>query len=128
MLGREFIIAHNWCGMRMLNRPMTRPGDQSYTLFGGARPASPSPCMLSQASVDEHHCLNYQWPYMSSPAPTITPERVIETFMTATEENQLSSLRQKQTVHLPAEGDMIMTGDMHDHRRNFQKVVRKADL
>ena len=65
---------------------------------------------------------------MSSPSPTLSAERVIETFQTATEENQLSSLREAQMVNLPAEGELFMTGDIHDHRRNFQKVIRKADL
>ena len=47
---------------------------------------------------------------MSSPSPTLSAERVIETFQTATEENQLSSLREAQVVNLPAEGELIMTG------------------
>lgn len=55
-------------------------------------------------------------------------DHVIETFQTATEENQLSSLRDHQVVHLPAESEVWMTGDLHDHRRNFDKVTRAADL
>ena len=35
-----------------------------------------------------------------------TADDAIETFNTATEENQLSPLREQQVVHLPAEGDV----------------------
>src|SRR5438874_10133149 len=55
-------------------------------------------------------------------------DRVLETFQTATEENQLSSLRQHQVVQLPAEGEVWMTGDIHDHRTNFRKLLAAADL
>jgi len=57
-----------------------------------------------------------------------TGDHVIETFQAATEENQLASLRDHQVVHLPADSEVWMTGDMHDHRRNFDKVTRAADL
>jgi hypothetical protein len=53
---------------------------------------------------------------------------VIETFDTAAEENRLSSLRNEQTINLPATGEVWMTGDIHDHRTNFSKLVRHADL
>lgn len=56
------------------------------------------------------------------------PEHVIETFRTATEENQLSSLREQQVVHLPDEGEVWMSGDLHDHRSNFNKLIAAADL
>lgn len=53
---------------------------------------------------------------------------VIETFDTAAEENRLSTLRHEQTVNLPATGEVWMTGDIHDHRTNFAKLLRAADL
>lgn len=53
---------------------------------------------------------------------------VIEAFQTATEENQLCSLRQHQVINLPADGEVWMTGDLHDHRRNFEKLIAAADL
>lgn len=53
---------------------------------------------------------------------------VVETFDAAAEENRLSSLRHEQTVVLPATGEVWMTGDIHDHRTNFSKLVRAADL
>jgi hypothetical protein len=53
---------------------------------------------------------------------------VIETLQTAAEENQICSARQFQVVRLPDEGELWMTGDLHDHRRNFEKFIRAADL
>ncbi|MGA3068562.1 MAG: metallophosphoesterase [Tepidisphaeraceae bacterium] len=55
-------------------------------------------------------------------------DAVIEVFETAAEENNVSSLRKGQTVNLPEEGDVWMTGDLHDHRSNFSKLVRFANL
>ncbi len=55
-------------------------------------------------------------------------DSVVETFSCATEENQVSPLREGQIINLPAEGDVWLAGDIHDHRRNFDKFVRAADL
>lgn len=52
----------------------------------------------------------------------------IETFSAAAEENLLSPMREHQVVQLPAEGDLWMSGDIHDHRRNFDKLLRIVDL
>src|SRR5277367_5202834 len=58
----------------------------------------------------------------------LSAEQAIEIFATASEENQLSSLRDQQVVNLPAEGEVWMTGDIHDHRHNFDKLLRVSDL
>jgi len=58
----------------------------------------------------------------------ISADHVIETFGTATEENQVSALREHQVVKLPAQGEVWVAGDIHDHTRNFEKFVRAADL
>lgn len=55
-------------------------------------------------------------------------DQVIETFQTAAEENKLSSLRAEQVVNLPAEGEVWMTGDIHDNRTNFAKLTHLTDL
>lgn len=55
-------------------------------------------------------------------------DQAVETFQIATEENQLGPLRQEQVIHLPDRGDVWMTGDLHDHRRNFEKLVKALDL
>src|SRR3954466_14747751 len=55
-------------------------------------------------------------------------DQVVETFGAAGDENKLSPLRQEQVVPLPAEGEVWMTGDIHDHRTNFAKLIAAADL
>jgi hypothetical protein len=58
----------------------------------------------------------------------VSADDVIEVFDAAAEENRLSPLRQEQVVQLPAEGEVWMTGDLHDHRNNFKKLIRSSDL
>ena len=58
----------------------------------------------------------------------ISADHAIEVFNNATEENYLCSQRRKQVIYLPAEGELWVTADMHDHRRNFDKAVKAADL
>ena len=55
-------------------------------------------------------------------------DEVIETFQCAAEENQVSSVRVQQVVHLPAEGELWIAGDLHDHRRNLEKLLYAIDL
>lgn len=55
-------------------------------------------------------------------------DHVCETFYAAGDENRLSSLRQAQVVTLPSDGEVWMTGDIHDHRNNFNKLITAADL
>src|SRR5437868_837177 len=60
--------------------------------------------------------------------PQLDADQVVETFGAAGDENKLSPLRHEQVVHLPAEGEVWMTGDIHDHRTNFAKLIAAADL
>jgi hypothetical protein len=55
-------------------------------------------------------------------------DQVVEVLNSATEENQLSAMRVMQVVNLPDEGEVWMTGDLHDHRRNFDRFIHAADL
>lgn len=55
-------------------------------------------------------------------------DEVVEVFQSATEENRLSSARVQQVVHLPPEGEVFVAGDLHDHRRNLQKLLHAVDL
>jgi hypothetical protein len=55
-------------------------------------------------------------------------DHVVETFGAAGDENRLSPLRSAQVVNLPADGEVWMTGDIHDHRTNFKKFIDAADL
>jgi len=56
------------------------------------------------------------------------PDQVTEIFQCAAEENQISPLRAQQVVNLPAQGDVWIAGDLHDHRRNLDKLLYRADL
>ena len=47
-------------------------------------------------------------------------DQVIEVLRCAVDENLSSALRVMQVVHLPEAGEVWMTGDLHDHRRNFR--------
>ena len=44
------------------------------------------------------------------------------------EANQKDKFRQGNLIRLPAQGDLIITGDLHGHRRNFERIVAFADL
>ncbi|HSU68664.1 MAG TPA: metallophosphoesterase [Tepidisphaeraceae bacterium] len=59
---------------------------------------------------------------------TTNADMVVEALGTATEENQISPFRDNQVINLPAEGEVWIAGDIHDHRRNFEKYIRNADL
>ncbi len=58
----------------------------------------------------------------------LNADQVVETFSVASDENKLSPMRREQVVTLPAEGEVWMTGDIHDHRTNFNKLLMAADL
>jgi hypothetical protein len=59
---------------------------------------------------------------------SVSSDQVVETFNAATEENQADPYREQQIVILPDEGEVWIGGDMHDHRRNFDKLIAAADL
>lgn len=42
--------------------------------------------------------------------------------------NYSAKYRRGNVIHLPAGGRLIVTGDLHGHRRNFEKIVSFADL
>ena len=56
------------------------------------------------------------------------PEVVISLFKRATRANLVSRLRRGATVRLPPEGTLIMTGDLHDHGLNLQRLLKLASL
>ncbi len=58
----------------------------------------------------------------------VSADQAVEALEAAKEENLLSSLRDAQVVNLPDSGEVWMTGDLHDHRLNFKKLVDAADL
>ena len=42
--------------------------------------------------------------------------------------NQMDKFRRANLVCLPAQGSLVVTGDIHGHRRNFERIVAHADL
>ena len=55
-------------------------------------------------------------------------DRIAEAFDAAKEENLLDRYRVGQVVQLPADHEVWMTGDLHDHRTNFTKLIAAAKL
>ena len=58
----------------------------------------------------------------------ITADQIIETLDSAKEENALDRYRTGQVVELPPDHEVWMTGDIHDHRSNFNKLLAAANL
>jgi hypothetical protein len=58
----------------------------------------------------------------------LNADAVIEAFSSASDENKSSAMRAGQVVTLPEQGEVWMTGDIHDHRTNFRKLIATADL
>jgi hypothetical protein len=57
-----------------------------------------------------------------------TATLVIDLFREAAELNRSDSLRHGSLLELPNYGQVIMTGDLHGHRRNFEKLVSYCQL
>ncbi len=56
------------------------------------------------------------------------PQTIIDLLNKAAEANNADNFRRGNLIHLPAEGSLIVTGDIHGHRRNFERIVAFADL
>jgi hypothetical protein len=56
------------------------------------------------------------------------PEAIIDLLYNAEQASYADAFRDGNLIHLPAEGSLIMTGDIHGHRRNFERIVTFADL
>ncbi|MHC4622705.1 MAG: metallophosphoesterase [Planctomycetota bacterium] len=56
------------------------------------------------------------------------PQTIIDLLNRGTEANHADRFRRGNLVHLPGEGSLIATGDIHGHRRNFERIVTFADL
>jgi hypothetical protein len=56
------------------------------------------------------------------------PQTVNDLLKKGIEANRADKYRRGNVVHLPADGSLILTGDLHGHRRNFEKIVSFADL
>jgi len=56
------------------------------------------------------------------------PEATIDLLYKAEQACYADKFRDGNLIHLPDEGRLIMTGDIHGHRRNFERIVTFADL
>ena len=53
---------------------------------------------------------------------------IIDLLKKGTEANNADTFRKGNLVALPTDGSAILTGDIHGHRRNFERIVTFADL
>ena len=56
------------------------------------------------------------------------PQTIIDLLNKGIEILNADKFRRGNVVHLPAEGNLIITGDIHGHLRNFERIVAFADL
>ena len=56
------------------------------------------------------------------------PQTIIDLLKKGMEANHGDKFRRANVVHLPADGSLILSGDLHGHRRNFEKIMSFADL
>ncbi len=56
------------------------------------------------------------------------PQTIIDLLNKGTEANSADTFRVGNLIQLPAEGSLIITGDLHGHCRNFERAVAFADL
>jgi hypothetical protein len=56
------------------------------------------------------------------------PQTIIELLNKGTEANSADKYRRGNLIHLPSKGSVIVTGDLHGHCRNFERIQAFADL
>ncbi len=56
------------------------------------------------------------------------PQTIIDLLNKGIEAGNADKFRRGNLIHLPAEGGLIITGDIHGHRRNFERLITFADL
>ena len=56
------------------------------------------------------------------------PQKIIDLLNRGTQASNADKFRHGNVIHLPADGRLIATGDIHGHRRNFERIVAFADL
>ncbi len=60
--------------------------------------------------------------------PETATEKTVELFALAAEANFNDKYRKGNLIELPEKGDVVVTGDIHGHRRNFERIVSYCDL
>jgi len=56
------------------------------------------------------------------------PQKIIELLNNAAEANTDDKFRRGNTIYLQSKGSVVITGDIHGHRRNFERIVTYAAL
>ena len=56
------------------------------------------------------------------------PQTIIDLLNKAVEANNTDRFRRGNLISLPADTQLIITGDIHGHRRNFERILAFADL
>jgi hypothetical protein len=56
------------------------------------------------------------------------PQTIIDLLNKGARANNADEFRRGNLIHLPAAGSLIVGGDIHGHRRNFERIVAFADL
>lgn len=56
------------------------------------------------------------------------PRKTIKLLKKGMEANHAERFRDGNLIRLPRYGDLIITGDLHGHRRNFERIVSYCDL
>lgn len=56
------------------------------------------------------------------------PQTIIDLLNRGVEANNADKYRRDNLVRLPDDGSLIVTGDLHGHRRNFERIIAYADL
>ncbi len=56
------------------------------------------------------------------------PQTVIDLLDKGVKACNSDKFRRGNVIHLPADGNLIVTGDLHGHRRNFERIMAFADL
>jgi len=58
----------------------------------------------------------------------VSAPKIIDLLLAAAESNRKHPLRSGQLLHLPGKGELIVAGDLHNHQRNFERIVEYAAL
>ena len=56
------------------------------------------------------------------------PQTIIDLLNKGAEASNADRCRRGNLIHLPADGSLIVAGDIHGHRRNFERIVAFAGL
>lgn len=56
------------------------------------------------------------------------PQTIVDLLNSGAKANRADKFRRGNLICLPAKGSLVVTGDIHGHRRNFERTVAFADL